>query len=220
MGKAMAGRPREFDRDAALAEARDAFWSRGYEGVSMADLVKTLGIASARIYAAFGSKEMLFRESIALYDAQEGGFATRALTEEPTAARAIERSLREAVETYTRKGRPQGCMVVSAATNCASENDGVREFLAQYRRHRTASLVERLERAVAEGELQSGTDAQALGDYYATVLHGLSVQARDGVSRKRLLATIPTAMLAIQAATARLASAPGCQEHTISPSRL
>ena len=196
----MAGRPREFDRDAALMKARDAFWSRGYEGVSMADLVETLGIASARIYAAFGSKETLFREAVALYDEGEGGFATRALAEEPTAARAIERSLREAVETYTRKDRPQGCMVVSAATNCATENDGVREFLADYRRRRTASLVERLERAVAEGELRPDTDAQALGDYYATVLHGLSVQARDGVLRKRLMTTIPTAMLAVQAA--------------------
>ena len=195
----MAGRPREFDRDAALAKARDAFWSRGYEGVSMADLVETLEIASARIYAAFGSKERLFQEAVALYDEGEGGFATRALAEEPTAARAIERSLREAVETYTRRGRPQGCMVVSAATNCAAENDNVREFLADYRRRRTASLVERLERAVAEVELRPDTDAQALGDYYATVLHGLSVQARDGVSRKRLLATIPTAMHAIRA---------------------
>ncbi|WP_332302793.1 TetR/AcrR family transcriptional regulator [Rhizobium sp. GR12] len=194
----MAGRPREFDRHAALAKARDAFWSRGYEGVSMADLVETLGIASARIYAAFGSKETLFLEAVALYDEGEGGFATRALAEEPTAMRAIERSLREAVETYTQKGRPQGCMVVSAATNCAAENDNVREFLADYRRRRTASLVERLKRAVAEGELRSDTDAQMLGDHYATVLHGFSVQARDGVSRTRLLATIPTAMLAIQ----------------------
>jgi AcrR family transcriptional regulator len=201
MEETMAGRPREFDRDAALAKARDAFWSRGYEGVSMADLVETLGIASARIYAAFGSKEALFREAVALYDEGEGGFATRALAEEPTAARAIERSLCEAVEIYTRKDRPQGCMVVSAATNCAAENDSVREFLADYRRRRTASLIERLERAVLERELRPETDVQALGDYYATVLHGLSVQARDGIYRNRLLETIPTAMLAIQTFT-------------------
>jgi AcrR family transcriptional regulator len=195
----MAGRPREFDRAEALAKARDAFWSRGYEGVSMADLVETLGLASARIYAAFGSKEALFREAVALYDAEEGGFATRALAEEPTATRAIERTLREAVETYTRKDRPQGCMVVSSATNCTSGNEGVRAWLAEYRRRRTASLVERIRHAVAEGELTPGTDARMLGDYYATVLHGLSVQARDGVPRKRLSATIPTAMRAIQA---------------------
>lgn len=190
----MAGRPREFDRDAALGKARDAFWARGYEGVSMADLVGALGLASARIYAAFGSKEALFRETVALYDAGEGGFATRALAEEPTARAAIERILIEAIETYTREQRPRGCMVVSAATNCASENEGVREWLAEFRRHRTASLVERLEKAVTDGELSQRTDAQSLGDYFATVLHGLSIQARDGVSRERLMATVPAIM--------------------------
>lgn len=198
----MAGRPREFDRVEALAKARDVFWSRGYEGVSMADLVSTLGLASARIYAAFGSKEALFREAVALYDAGEGGFATRALAEEPTARQAIERILREAVETYSRKGRPQGCMVVSAATNCTSENHGLSELLGEYRRRRTTSLLDRLETAVTQGELKPETDVRRLADYYAILLHGLSVQARDGVSRRRLLDTIPVAMQAIESVQA------------------
>lgn len=195
----MAGRPREFDRDAALLKARDAFWARGYEGVSMADLVETLGLASARIYAAFGSKEALFREAIALYDEGEGGFATRALAEEPTVRGVMERILIEAIETYTRPGHPRGCMVVAAATNCASENESVQAWLAEYRRRRTASLVERMERAVVEGELAPDTDAQVLGDYFATVLHGLSVQARDGVPKERLMVTAKVALLAFVA---------------------
>ena len=57
----MAGRPREFDRELALLKARNLFWRQGYEGTSMSDLVAELGIASARIYKAFGSKEQLFR---------------------------------------------------------------------------------------------------------------------------------------------------------------
>lgn len=198
----MAGRPREFDRDQALEKARDAFWARGYEGTSIADLVSTLGLASARIYAAFGSKEDLFREAIELYEANEGGFTTRALAEEPTARQAIERILGEAVETYTRRGRPQGCMVVSAATNCAVENDRVREWLAEHRRTQTASIIKRLKQAVASGELQPDTDTQALGDYYAALMHGLSVQARDGVPRERLLALNIVAMQSLDAAAA------------------
>jgi AcrR family transcriptional regulator len=193
----MLGRPREFDRDEALAKARDVFWARGYEGVSMSDLVETLGLASARIYAAFGSKEALFREAVELYDAGEGGFATRALAEEPTARAAIERILREAIETYTRKDRPRGCMVVSAATNCARANEDIREWLAAFRRRRTASLVKRLKKAVTDGELPTECDAEALGDYFATVLHGLSLQARDGTTKDRLMATIPAAMYAL-----------------------
>lgn len=187
----MAGRPREFNRDVALKRARDLFWERGYEGVSMADLVNRLGLASARLYAAFGSKEDLFREAIALYESQEGGFADRALAE-PKVAEAIQRMFREGIELYTRKSGPRGCMVVSAATNCTTENSLVMEWLAEHRRARTVSIVKRLKRAIREGELPSKTDAQLLGDLYATALHGISAQARDGISRERLMAMIPS----------------------------
>jgi AcrR family transcriptional regulator len=190
----MAGRPREFDRDEALVKARDLFWERGYEGVSMADLVQELGIASARIYAAFGSKAELFREAVAHYEAHDGGFADRAMKEEPTARRAIERVLKDAVETYTRPGGPKGCMVVSAATNCSAENQAVLTWLAKHRKARTDSMIERVRQAVRDGELSAATDPEALGDCFATLLHGLSVQARDGVPRKRLLASIPRIM--------------------------
>ena len=194
----MAGRPREFDRDATLVRARNLFWERGYEGVSMADLTGRVGLASARLYAAFGSKEDLFREGVAHYEAQEGGFADRALAEEPTAARAVERMFREGIELYTRKQGPRGCMVVSSATNCTEENERVREWLAEHRRARTASIVRRIQKAVQTGELQAGTDAAVLGDLYATALHGISVQARDGVSRRRLLLMVPMLLALMQ----------------------
>ncbi|POA20290.1 TetR family transcriptional regulator [Pseudomonas sp. FW300-N1A1] len=196
----MAGRPREFDRDQALRKARDVFWQRGFESTSMSDLVEALGIASARIYAAFGSKEALFREAIELYESGDGAFADAALNEEPSARTAIARMLGEAVELYTQPDRPQGCMVVSSATNCSLDNDGIREWLAEHRRSRTRSIIERLEQAVDSGELPGHTDVRSLGDCYATILHGLSVQARDGIGRSRLLATIPLAMSAFDAA--------------------
>ena len=63
------GRPRGFDRDAALRRAMELFWRRGFEGVSMADLTAAMGIAAPSLYAAFVSKEALFREAIALYRA-------------------------------------------------------------------------------------------------------------------------------------------------------
>ncbi|MBB2971502.1 TetR/AcrR family transcriptional regulator [Mesorhizobium sp. RMAD-H1] len=181
-------RPREFDRDEALLKARDAFWERGYEGTSISDLVGTLGLAPARIYAAFGSKEDLFREAVALYEAQEGGFVARALEEELTAREAVDRMLREAVETYTRPGRPRGCLVVSAATSCSAENEQIRDWLAERRLMQTNAIVARLEKAVRDGELGPETQVQAMGDSLAALLHGLSIQARDGVPPERLLA--------------------------------
>ncbi|EIP86404.1 transcriptional regulator, TetR family protein [Burkholderia humptydooensis MSMB43] len=172
-----------------------AFWRRGYEGTSMSDLVEVMGIASARIYAAFGSKEALFHEAVTLYEQGDGGFADRALSEETDVRAAIERMLRDAIATYTKRGHPHGCMVVSAATNCAAENEGVVEWLAAHRRARTQSIAERLRLATEQGQLAPGTDIKALADFYATQLHGISVQSRDGVSKERLLASIGPAMM-------------------------
>ncbi len=177
-----------------------AFWRRGYEGTSMADLVQALGIASARIYAAFGSKQDLFREAVQRYEAGDGGFADRAMAQEPRVRDALARVLRDAVATYTDDAHPLGCMVVTAATNCAEENEAVAAWLAEHRRLRTQSLIDRLQRALDEGELRAGTDVQALGDFYATQLHGISVQARDGVPRQRLLAAVQTALLLLDTA--------------------
>ncbi len=177
-----------------------AFWRRGYEGTSMADLVQALGIASARIYAAFGSKQDLFREAVQRYEAGDGGFADRAMAQEPRVRDALARVLRDAVATYTDDAHPLGCMVVTAATNCAEENEAVAAWLAEHRRLRTQSLIDRLQRALDEGELRAGTDVQALGDFYATQLHGISVQASDGVPRQRLLAAVQTALLLLDTA--------------------
>ena len=161
----MAGRPREFDREQALLKARNLFWRQGYEGTSMSDLVAELGIASARIYKAFGSKEQLFREAIASYETEEGGFADRAFAQESGIRPAIQRMLEDAVRLYSRPDLPQGCMVVSSAASVSAENDGLKTWLAEHRLQRTQQIVERLRQAVQAGELPADTDADSLGDF-------------------------------------------------------
>jgi len=189
----MAGRPREFDRREALRKARDLFWVRGYEGTSMADLVAELGIASARIYAAFGSKEALFRATIQLYETDEGSFADRALSAAKDVRSALEEMFRAAIALYTTRQR--GCMVVSAATNCSPDNAELGKWLSEHRKARTQSIIDRLSEAKNAGEIADHVDVAALGDCCATVLHGLSVQARDGIDAGRLEAAV-TAFLA------------------------
>lgn len=193
----MAGRPREFDREQALIAARDLFWHHGYEGTSLADLVVALGIASARIYKAFGSKEQLYREAIGHYERHEGGFAARAL-QHPQILSAVRQMLEQAVALYTERAPPAGCMVVSAAGGLSEENQPLAQWLAQQRKDRTAEIVSRLHQAQTDGQLRADAAVPPLGEYYATVLHGLSVQARDGASRERLNAAVTLAMLPLQ----------------------
>ena len=182
----MAGRPREFDREKALIQARDFFWQHGYEGTSMSDLVEVLGIASARIYKAFGSKEALFREAVQHYEKNEGGFALDALKQQ-NIKDAMTQLFQDAVKLYTQINHSFGCMVVSSASILSEENQNLLEWMTQQRIERGQSLVQRFEQAKSDGQLLADADPEILGQYYGLVLHGLSVQARDGYSEKMLL---------------------------------
>jgi len=190
------GRPRSFDRDAALRRAMQVFWERGYEGTSVSDLTSAMGINSPSLYAAFGCKEALFREAVKLYESTEGTATGLALTDQPTARAAVEAMLRNNVDAYSDPRTPSGCMVVLAAMTCTAENEGVREFLAGIRRGSIQTLQRRLKRGIAEGDLPAGTDTGAVAAFYMTVLQGLSIQARDGASRRALRIVADSAMAA------------------------
>jgi len=191
------GRPRIFDRETALRQAVVVFWERGYEGTSVKDLAEAMGIASASLYACFGSKEALFREAMRLYTAMEGQVPRTPLREQRSTRDAIHAMLRATADVITLPGLPHGCMLVLAAPTGAVENHAIRQFLAEGRRGQLAEIRERLARGVAEGDLMaSEATLDAMARYFATVVQGLSVQARDGASRDDLEAVITCAMSA------------------------
>ncbi|MGI8308143.1 TetR/AcrR family transcriptional regulator [Saccharopolyspora hattusasensis] len=190
------GRPRSFDREAALRTAMELFWERGYEATSLSDLTGAMGISSPSLYAAFGSKEDLFREAVALYNSADEAVGERPLQRQPTARRAIEAMLRDNADAYVDPNTPRGCMVVLAATNCTPENRRIRDYLAECRRDDFRAVQARLDRGITDGDVPPGADLETIASFYLTVLQGLSIQARDGSSRETMHAVIDCAMLA------------------------
>jgi AcrR family transcriptional regulator len=188
------GRPRSFDRDKALERAMHVFWRQGYEATSVNDLTRAMRINPPSLYAAFGDKEHLYLEALERYQQARLESVAKWFDEEPTAKAAIARLLTEAAELLVRTGAPRGSMLVLSATNCSAAS--LQSALAQRRASGRAILKARIDRGVREGELPPGTDTAALTDFYSTVFQGMSIQARDGATRQRLLATARTAMRA------------------------
>jgi AcrR family transcriptional regulator len=178
------GRPRSFDRDAALDKAIRLFWRRGYEATSVRDLTEELGIGAPSLYSAFGDKRRLFAEAIRVYDEEYGGFIDVALAEEHTARQAAARVFAEAPARYTRRGLPAGCLVISGDAGTADAT--VATELRRIRENKVAAFADKIQADVACGELPAGTDAQALARYTMSMLGGIAQAARDGVRRTEL----------------------------------
>jgi TetR/AcrR family transcriptional regulator, copper-responsive repressor len=190
------GRPRQFDRTGALVRAMHLFWRHGYEATSVHNLTEVMGITPPSLYSAFGDKKQLFFEAIDYYQAGPGDFAGRALREEPTAEGAIRRLLLDAVTSYCNASRPPGCMVVLAATNCASGSDDVQANLAARRRAGERAIRERIAAGQVAGELPHNTDIDALAGLVASTMYGLSLKARDGATPTELWPIVDQVMAA------------------------
>jgi AcrR family transcriptional regulator len=190
------GRPRLFDRDKALDEALLLFRARGYEGTTLPDLLEVMGgITPPSFYAAFGSKEELFRLAVKRYQETIGHTTACALTEEGVATRdAIEGMLRAAVLSFTRPNEPRGCFLVLGAMSCKELSTATEEELQGVRVGVRHMITKRIRRGIAEGDVPKRVDAGALGSFFATVVHGMSIQARDGASRESLSAAAECAM--------------------------
>lgn len=190
------GRPRAFDRDTALLAAMRTFWTQGYEGTSMQDLVDAMGVNKPSLYSTFGCKEEIFREAVALYDRTEGRATSQSLGEAKTSREAVEKMLRSNARAYAVEAGPRGCMIVLSSLLGAPENESVRAFLAANRSDGETMLRNRLAQGIAEGDLPASADVDQLAAFYTTVLEGLSIQARDEASVEKLNMIIDAAMLA------------------------
>ncbi|MCW1884937.1 TetR/AcrR family transcriptional regulator [Luteolibacter flavescens] len=189
------GRPRSFDRTAALEAATRVFWQKGFTAASMTDLCEAMGIGSPSLYAAFGSKEQLYAEAIRHYGERGMPMLTAALESGPTARDGIESFLRCSARSLACPQGPGGCMVVLSAV--ASEGvTGLGEIVLSERKKSQQLLEARLQRGIKEGDLPRGTNVKALARFYVTVQQGMSIQARDGATPKDLEAIATLAMQA------------------------
>jgi AcrR family transcriptional regulator len=190
------GRPRGFDRDAALEAAMLLFWRKGFAATSMSDLCDAMGISSPSLYAAFGSKEALYLEAVEYYARTIGPPVWDKLAEGATARAGIENLLIAWTESLPKsRATPAGCMALLAAVGDEWPATIVR-VVKKVRLEMLGTLRSRLETAVAKGELPASTDIDGLSRFYLSVFQGMAVQAKDGATSAELRAVAAAAMAA------------------------
>ncbi|WP_410016724.1 TetR/AcrR family transcriptional regulator [Sodalis sp. C49] len=199
------GRPRQFDRDEAVRQAMHLFWEYGYESTSLTQLKAAIGrgITAPSFYAAFGSKEGLFREAVACYLATHGRVTEPLWDPALPPRQAIERALSDSARMQCEPGHPKGCMVALGVMSAGSpEYNPVLKPLADSRNRTRTGLRNCVNRAISSGELREEAGTQALVVIFDSFLLGISTLARDGIPLSDIEGAIAQIMTLWDAASA------------------
>lgn len=189
------GRPRGFNADEMLDKVVNVFWQHGYEGTSMATLMAATGLNKPSLYAAFGSKEELFRSALERYWQRQREFTGKPL-DEPNARAGVEQMLLALVDSQTQPGLPHGCLAVHGGLVGSSASAAIRDELRARQATLQTMVQNRLIRAQAEGELAASVDVADLARYLTMVGQGAAVQATGGATRDELRRVVSVAMRA------------------------
>ncbi len=171
--------------DKALDGALRVFWLKGYDGASLTDLTKAMGINRPSMYAAFGNKEQLYCKTLERYSQARSEHLGEYFAA-PTARESVELLLRDGVEKFTDPKNPGGgCFAMQGAMTCFNMSRQVKEHIGDMHVELERILRERFNRAVESGELPRGSAAD-LARFCAVMIQGLALQAKAGSSRKEL----------------------------------
>jgi AcrR family transcriptional regulator len=192
-GNGKTGRPISFDKDAALEAAMLLFWGQGFEGTSMADLTRAMGLNPSSIYAAFGDKHALFSLAVKRYLNSRAQYATEALAE-PTLEKVIRALFNNTVAFLTTPGHPPTCMTLAGAMGCSVDAAPARDLLREVRRLNEVAIRERLLEARKKGELSKDINVDDYTRYLSSILAGLSIQSANGYTKTELKRTARMAL--------------------------
>lgn len=188
-------RPRVFDEEVVLDRAMEVFWKYGYEGASMAELTKAMGLNSPSIYGAFGSKRDLFDAVLTRYRERRADHRNSVLN--ATSARQMaERLLFGAIEWLVAADEPRGCLLIQSALSAGVGNGDVPLAVGNQRSITRELLTERFQHAQALGDLPLSADPAALARYLQMAFNGLAVQAAEGMSEAQLRTSAELALSA------------------------
>ncbi|MDF7760991.1 TetR/AcrR family transcriptional regulator [Kosakonia cowanii] len=182
------GRPKVFDREAALDKAMTLFWQHGYEATSLSDLVEATGAKAPTLYAEFTNKEGLFRAVLDRYIARFARQHEALLEcEEKPVEEALLDYFSAVARCFTSTDTPAGCFMINTSATLAASSQEIAKTIKTRHARQEETLQHFLAQRQAKGEIPAGVDIAALAQFLGCILQGMSISAREGACVEKLL---------------------------------
>ena len=171
--------PKQHDTNDFVDGAMRLFWSRGYEGTSINDLVDATGINRGSIYASFDGKRDIFLAALARYDDLYRARFLTALERRCTPKEAIVAAFRSAAGHDADGALPAGCLVVNSAVELSPHDPEIAAAVDLSLSALIGFFRSRVEAAKAAGEVRPDLDAEAATTTLYALFLGLRVMTRS-----------------------------------------
>jgi TetR/AcrR family transcriptional repressor of nem operon len=179
------GRPKQFDRDEALGRAMETFWQHGYEGASLPELLKAMGIARQSLYDTFGNKRGLYISAIEHYRNTQLSQALARLTAPGSPLENVRQTVRF-FEDLAADVRCRGCFVANALVETAPRDPEIAALLRDILELLRASVEDTLREARERGELAAHKSPEQLSRALTNAMVGLAVTGKLEVPPEQL----------------------------------
>ena len=190
-------RTKEFEPEAALQQAMELFWRKGYEATSMRDLLCGMGIGRGSFYGTFGDKRSLFLAALDRFERTRTAWIPEALRG-PVPMDAIRYVFERTIDNLVGFEPRRGCLLANSAVELAPHDSEVADRIGRHVRHTEDAFEGALERARSAGDLPEHTDPTSLARFLVNNLHGLRVMARAGAPRETLEDTVRVVLEALR----------------------
>jgi TetR/AcrR family transcriptional regulator, transcriptional repressor for nem operon len=185
-------RPREFDLEEVAEGLLNTFWLRGFARTSISDLTAATKLLPGSLYAAFGSKEAMFRLAVDRYQK----YLRSAVASHSRGLKGLEDRLDEVVRLTADDPERRGCLVINAIPEAASYSDDTRRLLQDDLRRNRRFVRKRL--VEAQEDAGKPVDVDALAAIVFSAIVGMRVLGRAGESRQELQAVANGAKLLLR----------------------
>ena len=171
-------RPRQFNRDDVLEKAMQIFWSQGFAGTSIQDLVKATGLNRGSLYGAFQDKENLYAEALDRYLGTEMQRCHSALKSGAPLKPVLRDLFLSIARTSESELTRRGCFVTNTAVECLPGEDRIGLMARDAILSMIHSMTDALRRAQMAGEISPALDSESLAYFLVTSINGLRVMVR------------------------------------------
>jgi len=183
------GRPRSFEVEAAVERAMDVFWSRGYHGTALPDLLRATKLSRGSLYAAFGDKHSLFLRALDHYIADALTRMDIELAPRREPVDGLRTFLAGYVDRTSGASGRRGCLLVATAMELAGQDAEVGRRVASFFKAMEARLADALSRAGAAGKLADGVEPSSAARILVCFVEGLRVVGKTAPARMTSQAT-------------------------------